>query len=139
VGTEVGVQMDNEVDFRVDHCSFMRTGRSGVWTSGASKGVVDHCKFEDLFKTGVNNLGYGVEVGGINRIENETFGSDRATFIEDSSFRLCRHAVASNRGARYVFRFNQVSQNEVAHAVDAHGHEFGSMVGTEWVDVHDNL
>ncbi len=101
--------------------------------------MVDHCAFQDLFNPVVNNLGYGLEVGGIDRSEGEPFGSGRATFIEDSSFRLCRHAVASNRGARYVFRNNYVAQNQIAHAVDAHGHEFGSAVGTEWIDVHDNL
>src|SRR5262249_48865172 len=137
-GTEVGVQMDSTVDFRVDHCFFTRTGRSGVWTSGSSSGVVDHCEFEDLFKIQVNNLGYGIEVGAMNILEGEPFGSARATFVEDSSFRRCRHAVASNRGARYVSRHNYVGQNQVAHTVDAHGHEFGSSVGTEWVDVHDN-
>jgi len=139
-GQEVGVHIADGVDFRVDHCTFTRTGRSGVWTSGATSGVVDHCVFVDLFNPVVNNLGYGVEVGGINMPEEvEPFGSGRATFIEDSSFQLCRHSVASNRAARYVFRFNHVTQNQIAHAVDAHGHEFGSMVGTEWVDVHDNL
>ncbi len=130
--------MDNTVDFRVDHCFFTRTGRSGVWTSHASSGVVDHCEFADLYKTTVANLGYGVEIGGIDILEGEPFGSARGIFIEDSSFRLCRHAVASNRGARYVFRNNYVAQNQIAHAVDAHGTEFGSAVGTEWVDVHDN-
>src|SRR6202011_5677849 len=94
-GQEVGVHIADGVDFRVDHCTFTRTGRSGVWTSGASSGVVDHCTFDDLFNPVVNNLGYGVEVGGINAPEGEPFGSPRATFIEDSSFRLCRHAVAS--------------------------------------------
>lgn len=138
-GHEVGVHMGDAVDFRVDHCSFTRTGRSGVWTHGASSGVVDHCTFEDLFNPVVNNLGYGIEVGGINQLEGEPFGSGRATFVEDSSFRLCRHAIASNRGARYVFRYNNVAQNVAAHAVDAHGHENGSQVGTEWIDVHDNV
>src|SRR5262249_38807396 len=106
--------------------------------SGASSGVIDHSIFEDLFNPVVNNLGYGVEVGGIDAAEGEPFGSGRATFIEDSSFRLCRHSVASNRAARYVFRHNYVAQNQIAHPVDAHGHEFGSMVGTEWVDVYEN-
>jgi len=145
-GREVGVHIADGVDFRVDHCSFTRTGRSGVWTSGTisggtSSGVVDHCAFEDLFNPVVNNLGYGVEVGGVNELQapTEPFGSALATFIEDSSFRLCRHAVASNRAARYVFRNNYIALNQIAHAVDAHGHESGSVVGTEWADVHDNL
>src|SRR5215469_3142706 len=138
-GVEVGIRLDSSVDFRVDNCFFTRLGRSGVWTNGSSSGVVDHCAFYDMYKPPVGTDGYGVEVGGIDALEGEPFGSARATFIEDSSFQLCRHSVASNRAARYVFRFNHVTQNQIAHAVDAHGHEFGSMVGTEWVDVHDNL
>jgi hypothetical protein len=137
-GVEVGIRLDNSVDFRVDHCYFTRLGRSGVWTNGASAGVVDHCAFFDMYKPPVGTDGYGVEVGGIDALEGEPFGSPRATFIEDSTFQLCRHAVASNRAARYVFRYNYVAQNQIAHAIDAHGTEFGSMVGTEWIDAHDN-
>src|SRR5262249_49963767 len=48
------------------------------------------------------------------------------------------HAVAANKGARYVFRYNFVAQNEIAHAVDAHGTE-SSTVGTEWIDVNNNF
>jgi hypothetical protein len=139
-GQERGVLLQDAADFRVDNSFFTHTGFAGVRINGASSGVVDHCTFEDLFKPAVNDFGYGVVVYGINRLEMEPFGSARATFIEDSSFRLCRHAVASNQGARYVFRNNYVSQNVVAHAVDAHGLEGGgSLAGTEWIDAHDNL
>lgn len=138
-GLEVGVLLENAADFRVDNSFFTHTGFAGVRTNGASSGVVDHCTFEDQYKPAVGDYGYGVAVFGINRLEHVPFGSGRATFIEDSSFTLCRHAVSSNKGARYVFRFNYVAQNEIAHAVDAHGTEYGSAVGTEWIDVHDNL
>jgi hypothetical protein len=138
-GDEVGVLLENAPDFRVDNSFFTHTGFAGVRINGASWGVVDHCAFEDQYKPAVGTDGYGVAVYGIDRLEHVPFGSGRATFIEDSSFSLCRHAVSSNKGARYVFRFNYVAQNEIAHAVDAHGTEYGSAVGTEWIDVHDNL
>jgi len=138
-GLEVGVLLENATDFRVDNSFFTHTGFAGVRTNGASSGVVDHCTFEDNYKPLVGTDGYGVVVYGIDAMEGEPFGSGRATFIEDSSFRLCRHAVAANKGARYVFRNNFVAQNEVAHAVDAHGIEYGSDAGTEWIDAHDNL
>lgn len=138
-GEEIGVLIEDSIDFRIDHSFFTHTGFAGVRTNGASRGVVDHCTFEDLYKPAVGTDGYGVAVYGSDVLEGVAFGSDLATFIEDSTFRLCRHAVASNKGARYVFRFNQVSENTVAHAVDAHGAEFGSTVGTEWIDVHDNV
>jgi hypothetical protein len=138
-GREVGVLLEGAENFRVDNCFFTHTGFAGVRTNGASWGVVHHCTFEELYKPRVADYGYGVAVFGTNRLEHVPFGSDRATFVEDSSFTLCRHAVASNKGARYVFRSNYVAQNEIAHAVDAHGTEYGSAVGTEWIDVHDNL
>lgn len=137
-GREVGVLLEDAGDFRVDHCSFTHTGFAGVRTNGSSSGVIDHCTFNEQFKPAVGTDGYGVVVYGIDALEGEPFGSARATFIEDSSFRKCRHAVAANKGARYVFRWNYVGENVVAHAVDAHGHEYGSTVGTEWIDVHDN-
>ena len=138
-GREVGALLENAADFRVDHSFFTHTGFAGVRTNGSSTGVVDHCSFDDQFKPLVGTDGYGVVVYGIDALEGEPFGSGRATFIEDSSFSLCRHAVAANKGARYVFRYNYVARNEIAHAVDAHGTEYGSTVGTEWIDVHNNV
>jgi hypothetical protein len=138
-GREVGVLLENAADFRVDNCSFTHTGFAGVRTNGASWGVVDHSTFDDQYKPRVGTDGYGVVVYGIDALEGEPFGSGRATFVEDSSFSLCRHAVASNKGARYVFRYNYVALNEIAHAADSHGHEYGSTVGTEWIDVNNNL
>jgi hypothetical protein len=138
-GREVGVLLENAGSFRVDHSSFAHLGFAGVRTNGSSSGVVDHCDFEDLFKPVVNTDGYGVVVFGTDQLTGIPFGSDQATFIEDSTFSRCRHAVAANKAARYVFRFNYVTQNVVAHAIDAHGTEDGSQVGTEWIDAHDNV
>lgn len=156
-GTEdldVGVLLSTATDFRVDHCSFRFTGDSGVKTTGESHGVVDHCRFEDIYEETIGNYGYGVSVYGVGEHAGEPFGSARATFVEDSTFEGCRHAVASNRGARYVFRHNTVRANTVSHAVDTHGAEYPPSPkpdcdpcydadpgnpGTEWAVVHDNL
>ncbi len=140
VGKEIGVYLQNAEDFRVDRCFFTHTGFAGVRTDGDSSGVVDHSTFQDNFKPTVGTDGYGVAVYGIDSEDYpQPFGSPLATFIEDSSFQGCRHAAAANKAARYVFRYNYVTQNVVAHAVDAHGLEYGSNAGTEWIDVHDNL
>ena len=136
---EYGIRLNDSTDFRVDHCLFLESGAGGVRTNGATTGVVDHCAFDNIYKEGIANLGYGVVIYGTGTIAAEPYGSARATFIEDSDFARCRHAVASNNGARYVFRYNRVTQNVVSHAVDAHGHEYGSVVGTEWVDVYHNV
>src|SRR5262249_10413368 len=134
IGHEIGVDLQGSEDFRVDHCYFTHTGFAGVRTYGLSSGVVDHSTFVDNFK--IRNLnaspdGYGVAVYGVDRDlpeDHEPFGSPLATFIEDSSFQGCRHAATANKTGRYVFRFNYVSQNVIAHAVDAHGVEYSSQV-----------
>ncbi|MCK5805650.1 MAG: right-handed parallel beta-helix repeat-containing protein [Lentisphaeria bacterium] len=138
VSKEYGLYFKTVKDFRVDHCMFAHSGFGGVETVGETSGVVDHCVFYQVYKPSIANLGYGVVVFGTNTIQHVPYGSPRATFIEDSSFSGCRHAIASNGGARYVFRHNRVDLNIVAHAIDAHGHEFGSAVGTEWVEIYEN-
>jgi hypothetical protein len=155
-GTEdldVGISLTDVMDFRVDQCSFRLTGNSGVTVHGESQGVVDHCTFRDIYEPTIGNYGYGVSVYGTVHT-GEPFGTARATFIENNSFDGCRHAVASNRGARYVFRHNVVRTNTVSHAIDTHGAEYPPSPkpacdpcyeadpdnpGTEWAVVHDNL
>ena len=63
----------------------------------------------------------------------------QATVVEDCRFARCRHAIASNKGARYVFRHNYVTSGVIAHAIDAHGAEYHSAVGGEWLDVYENV
>lgn len=150
---DLGIAISACPDFRVDHCSFRFTGNSGVTTSGETTGVVDHCEFSAIYEDPIGNFGYGVSVYGTKVLTGEPFGTSRATFIEDSSFDGCRHAVASNGGARYVFRHNHVTGNVVSHAVDAHGAEYPPSPkpdcspcytpapdnpGTEWAEVYGN-
>lgn len=137
----IGVQMWDVLGFRVDHCFFREHGHAGVRTNAdevGSWGVVDHCRFAMMYKTDLN-LGYGVAVSGIGVIQNVPFGAADATFVEDSTFDGSRHAVAAGGGARYVFRYNTVTNNVVSHGVDAHGTEGSATVGTEWVEVYKNV
>ena len=137
---DYGVFLWDAVDFRVDHCVFSHLGFAGVRTHGASRGVIDHCTFSEHYKPAVGSYGYGVAVYGTNEYTGEPFGSGEATFVEDCEMRLCRHAVASNKGGRYVFRHNLVQDNTKAHAIDAHGQEYSSegSIGTEWIEVYEN-
>jgi hypothetical protein len=138
--SEYGVSLRNVTDFRVDHCSFAHLGFAGVSTNEATTGVVDHCSFLDIYKPAIANLGYGVVIYGIGTVEDVAYGSALATFAEDSFFSGCRHAAASNAGARYVFRYNHVTGNVVSHAIDTHGHEYTSADnGTEWAEIYGNL
>lgn len=137
---EVGIRVGNAIDFRIDHCRFEYLGNSGVMTQGDSRGVIDHSSFDHIFKPAIGNYGYGVSIYGVGVMEAEPFGSARATFIEDSVLAGCRHATASNNGARYVLRHSHVTANEFSHAIDAHGDEYNSTdAGTEWIDVHHVL
>jgi len=134
---EVGIRVGNSIDFRIDHCRFTFLGNSGIMTQGDTRGVIDHSTFDDIFKDAIANYGYGVSIYGVGLMEAEPFGSARATFIEDSVLAGCRHATASNNGARYVLRHSLVTANEYSHAIDAHGDEYNSTdAGTEWIDVH---
>jgi MYXO-CTERM domain-containing protein len=137
---EVGIRVGDSIDFRIDHCRLGFLGNSGVMTQGDTRGVIDHSSFHDIFKDAIANYGYGVSIYGVGLMEDEPFGSARATFIEDSVLEGCRHATASNNGARYVLRHSLVNANEYSHAIDAHGDEYNSTdAGTEWIDIYDVL
>ncbi len=137
---EYGVVLTAVDGFRIDHCVFAHLGFAGVRSEESSSGVVDHCRFSKNYRREYGSLGYGVVVYGDNTHHGTPFGSGEATFIEDNEMSLCFHAVAANKGARYVFRHNTVAQNTKGHAVDAHGEQYSApgSVGTEWVEIYDN-
>ena len=127
-------------DFRIDRCQIERFGMGGVYVTGESRGVIDHCLFVDNFKKTINNVGYGVVVYGPGTWRKKVVpGSKNAVFIEDCEIRGARHAVASNSGAFYVFRHNHVIGNDNSQAIDAHGPGYGSKRGTQWIEVYGNL
>ncbi len=141
IAAEKAIQLENVRDFRIDNSVIRYQGYSGVLITGNSSGVVDHNEIADTFKPAINNLGYGVTVMGNDEYSDFPFGSPDCTFIEDNFFSATRHAVASNRGARYVFRNNFVANNVNSHTVDAHGDEYNgdSNFGTEWIEVYNNV
>jgi hypothetical protein len=141
----VGVEIDDAEDFRIDHCYFAQLAFAGVGTHGTSRGVVDHSTFYSVYKPGVTVVGgCGVVVYGTSALSGAPLGlaspgqMPPATVVEDSRFSLCRHAIASTNGGRYVFRHNVVT-DLVSGAITAEGPEPGASVGAEWVDVHENL
>jgi hypothetical protein len=139
-GNDEGIHLENCTDFRIDHCYFDGIGYAGVNVRGASRGVIDHCVFVDVFKEGIDNLGYGVVVYGTQEWDEDPgLGTARATFVEDCEFIGCRHAVASNGGAHYVFRNNRIRENVVSTAIDAHGQGYGSKRGTQCVEIYRNV
>ncbi|OGO15119.1 MAG: hypothetical protein A2Z14_18015 [Chloroflexi bacterium RBG_16_48_8] len=142
-----GIYIGNEIDFRITGCYFEHFGHSGINVYGKdARGVIDHCKFVDIWKPAIRNLGYGVAVERDNYWEeNVQLGGPDAVFIEDCEFIRFRHAVAANAGAHYVFRYNSVWNDKDdnyyrgSQAVDAHGQGYGSTVGTRAVEVYNNI
>jgi len=140
IGQDYGILISDVQDFRIDHCYFEGFGWAGVRVEGDSSGVIDHAIFVENFKSGIDNLGYGVAVYGEDNWTAElTPGGAQAVFVEDSLFVANRHAIAASAGAHYVFRYNQVLQSAVACAVDAHGMGYGNARGTRYVEIYQNV
>jgi hypothetical protein len=136
---DMGIEIDGCHDFRVDNCYFEGFGSSAVRVTGDSRGVVDHCTFVGNYKPAIENLGYGVGVTNDNKWDEDMkLGTAEAVFVEDCTFVGCRHAVTSNAGAHYVFRYNLVMESVISHPVDAHGPGYGSSRGTRCVEIYAN-
>lgn len=103
-------------------------------------GVISNNDFSKLYYSdGVKAFGYGVAVYGDNSNSPIDLGSANAVFVENNKFDRCRHTIASNRSARYVFRHNIISNNYAPYAaVDAHG-KTGSFNGTKSFEIYNNL
>lgn len=136
---DMGIEIEDCQDFRVDNCYFEGFGSSAVRVIGDARGVIDHCTFVENYKPAIENLGYGVGVTHDDEWDDEMkLGTAEATFVEDCTFVGCRHAVTSNAGAHYVFRYNLVMGSVISHPVDAHGPGYGSMRGTRCVEIYAN-
>ncbi len=139
-----GIRLNDCIDFRIYDTIFQDFGAAGIDARGAdTRGVVARSDFINIFRPEINNLGYGVVVygdGDTNWNRPLVFGSEDFVFIEDCTFVGNRHGVASNNGARYVFRHNESSDPRPANAqhVDAHGLEYGSSRGTRGFEVYFN-
>ena len=125
IGTDLGGSYKN---VRIHHCDFRYFGYYGILFRNdwhMVEGLVDHCRFYDIYK-GTGGLGYGVSVMGCNEVSwaaGWTPGvADNNVFIEDCYFYKTRHAIVGNGGARLVGRYNTIEENKVSeHALDAHG------------------
>lgn len=140
--TTIGIFFRQVDVFRTDHCFFDSFSDEGVggW---ASKGLIDHCDFDNTFaehqSVPPNEVpdGYGVAVfgnsqfGGVWADINSLLGkwdtgldyTYGPVYIEDCSFRMCRHAIASAQHAWYVTRHCKygIGRSDGMGNVDVHG------------------
>lgn len=131
-------------DFRIYDCVFENFGGAGIAVDGRDGwgqsvrqpwGVIYNCSFIDCYKPG---YGYGVLVMGDDTWEDPlVLGDDKAVFVEDCYFSGCRHAIASNAGSKYVFRFNTITINKDAAYIDAHGKNLYDHGSRSW-EIYEN-
>ena len=143
---DMGIRLDNGCqDFRISQIEFESFGQAAISVNGNSRGVVDNCRFINIYRSTIGNFGYGVSVMG----DGEegwnrplALGNQNAVFVEDCYFIGNRHAIASNFGSRYVFRHNLVEDNggegAWVQAVDSHGPGYGSSRGSRSYEVYEN-
>ena len=141
-----GIELINGCrDFRITDIEFLSFGQAAVNVAGNSRGVIDNCRFINIYRPAIANFGYGVSVYGDGDAGWERpfiLGDRNTVFVEDCYFYQNRHAVASNNGSRYVFRHNIVENNggedAWVQAVDAHGPGYGSSRGSRSYEIYNN-
>jgi hypothetical protein len=166
---DTAINLDVCKDFRVDNCSFHNLGSNGLLVHSfsnddrsqwlLSQGVIDHCRFYDIYKAGAvssgNGYGYGVDVEKCtNRLKcpwpsnpNSLMGNATDTvFIENCYFTGCRHSVMTWLGGRTVFRFNTVEKPCLSvdggqWMIDTHpprNYDGVDYYAGRWVEVYNN-
>ena len=148
--------IESSLRFRVDYCHIENIGRNygaGVYIDGTSitgvGGVIDHC----YIKPQSDSNSYGIVFYGGNWWPHEAI-ADRddfydnlstyqplAVYAEDNTFVNCRHAIASNHGSYYVFRYNEIQGGHISTSgrIDAHGWKVSaSYDGSRFVEVYEN-
>jgi len=151
----IGINSYNAKNFRIDNIEFLNC-RRGIILWNYSYGVVDHNIFFDVLVEGV--LVYGDDSVGWDREDSyltaygDNLGHPEFVFIEDNDFIYSEnaepdyvaHVVASNHGARYVLRYNNIDavyiedQLHVGSIIDVHGNFFYGR-GTVAFELYNNV
>ena len=143
-GGDQAIKIYDYQDFVIKNCKFLNPGDCGVETWGSNtRGVIYNCNF-------INGLnGSGVRVYGDLSSGDDTpnwvnyprfevdYGSENWVFVENSRFEGWSHAIASNRGSKYVFRYNKC-YNCDSQYIDAHGLEWTSSRGSRAYEIYGN-
>jgi hypothetical protein len=131
------------VDFIVRHSRFEGFVEAGVEVNGppSQRGVIYGNEFVNNYNPTLRNLGYGVVVYAKNSWSPVTLGTADAVFVENNYMYGNRHHIASNGGAKYVFRHNTAVANMLTRnfpQVDAHGLGNGWTTGTRSWEIYNN-
>lgn len=150
----VGITIDNTKDFRIDNISFYNFTNMAIYVGYYSRGVIDHCIFDNPYKDMYNGMmwGYGVVVSGdYNSWDNDITkylgkyetAPPYATvaYIEDCSFSRCRHMVASTQSAWYVIRYCIIDNNRPENygSIDVHGASSSTTPGGRGLEAYNNV
>ena len=156
--SQIGVRVYNVLDFVVTRCEFRDYNGRGIQTNGNdTRGVISNCSFYSSAETSAICI-FGVDnpigqtppansnwvtcprvIRNNQVITNEVdFGSDDWVFIEDCYFEGWKHAITSNQGSKYVFRYNEC-YNSSTPPIDVHGLESGHPRGSRAFEIYGNL
>jgi hypothetical protein len=140
---EGGVGMGG-TGWRVDHCAFTSTsGLIGVFPSGMipaqnPNGLVDHCLFKNARVLIYGATGLLSEGDYQNRLWAQplALGTDDAVFVEYCTFTntIFGHAIDSNYGAKYVFRYNVLTDLYI----ECHSATTNSRASRSW-EIYGNI
>jgi len=146
-------------NFRIDHC-FMDSFNNAAILAHMCKGLIDHCDIDDTFAEHQAvppdevPWGYGIAVAGDS---NTGFGGQATwmplddilgkwdtgytymagpVYIEDCTFRMCRHAIASAQYSYFVARHCKflTPRSSGMQYMDVHGEPFPAGRGLEAYD-----
>lgn len=127
---------------RIDHIKFDHVRGRAIWVAGHVFGVIDHCQFFYDVSQAMwieHPTVDGSTWGDGSWKAPLTLGSSRALYVENSDFNYTgvsgRAAIDGGAGARYVFRYNTVSNSYVIN----HGTETsGRKRSTFSVEIYKN-
>ena len=133
-----GINIYNDCkDFRIDNIKFRKFVGSAITVRGDNaRGVIDHNVFSEHSRYGIVVVGNGDS----NWDKPLELGIADAIYVEDNYMELSAwHHMTSNNGSKYVFRYNEISDDQVnVHAVDVHGYDFWER-GSRSYEIYNNL
>lgn len=131
-------------DYQVHDNRFKGFSHAGIYaqatlSGGFQTGVIYKNLFEDIWDP-INRRGYGTEVVGDGESAWNRWPlkdppvvppeDGDMVYMEDNIYDMMKHPVASNNGARYVFRHNLIKEaRQDAASIDAHGN---TRKGSSW-------